>query len=105
MDKLFFTEDHIAIQNMVQEFSKTEIEPIANELDANEQFPKNLVDKMGSLGLMGMIIPSKYGGAGLDMISFVTAIIELAKADASVAITMAAHTSLGSLPLLLYGSE
>jgi len=60
---------------------------------------------MGSLGLMGMIIPSKYGGAGLDMISFVTAIIELAKADASVAITMAAHTSLGSLPLLLYGSE
>ena len=105
MDKLFFTEDHIAIQNMVQEFSKTEIEPIANELDANEQFPKELVDKMGSLGLMGMIIPSKYGGAGLDMISFVTAIIELAKADASVAITMAAHTSLGSLPLLLYGSE
>lgn len=105
MDKLFFTEDHIAIQNMVQEFSKTEIEPIANELDANEQFPKKLVDKMGSLGLMGMIIPNKYGGAGLDMISFVTAIIELAKADASVAITMAAHTSLGSLPLLLYGSE
>mgnify|MGYP001188380379 FL=1 len=105
MDKLFFTEDHIAIQNMVQEFSKTEIEPIANELDANEQYPKKLVDKMGSLGLMGMIIPSKYGGAGLDMISFVTAIIELAKADASVAITMAAHTSLGSLPLLLYGSE
>ena len=105
MDKLFFTDDHIAIQNMVQEFSKTEIEPIANELDANEQFPKKLVEKMGSLGLMGMIIPTRYGGAGLDMISFVTAIIELAKADASVAITMAAHTSLGSLPLLLYGSE
>ena len=105
MDKLFFSEDHIAIQSMVKEFSKTEIEPIANELDANEEFPKKLVEKMGSLGLMGMIIPSKYGGAGLDMISFVTAIIELAKADASVAITMAAHTSLGSLPLLLYGSE
>ena len=105
MDKLFFTEDHIAIKNMVQEFSKTEIEPIANEMDANEQFPKILVEKMGSLGLMGMIIPTKYGGAGLDMVSFVTAIIELAKEDASVAITMAAHTSLGSLPLLLYGSE
>ena len=105
MDKLFFTEDHIAIKNMVQEFSKTEIEPIANEMDANEQFPKILVEKMGSLGLMGMIIPNKYGGAGLDMVSFVTAIIELAKEDASVAITMAAHTSLGSLPLLLYGSE
>ena len=105
MDKLFFTEDHIAIKNMVQEFSKTEIEPIANEMDANEQFPKILVEKMGSLGLMGMIIPTKYGGAGLDMVSFVTAIIELAKEDASVAITMAAHTSLGCLPLLLYGSE
>ena len=100
MDKLFFTDDHIAIQNMVREFSKTEIEPIANELDANEQFPKKLVEKMGILGLMGMIIPSKYGGAGLDMVSFVTAIIELAKVDASVAITMTAHTSLGSLPLL-----
>ena len=82
MDKLFFTEDHIAIKNMVKEFSKTEIEPIANEMDANEQFPKTLLEKMGSLGLMGMIIPTKYGGAGLDMISFVTAIIELATEDA-----------------------
>jgi alkylation response protein AidB-like acyl-CoA dehydrogenase len=105
MNNLFFTDDHISIRDMVREFSKTEIEPVANELDAKGQFPKEIVKKMGDLGLMGMIIPNKYGGSGLDMISFVTAIIELAKADASVAITMAAHTSLGSLPLLLYGSE
>jgi len=72
---------------------------------APEEFPKEIVSKMGELGLMGIIIPGKYGGAGLDMISFVTAIIELAKVDASVAITMAAHTSLGSVPILLLGSE
>jgi hypothetical protein len=60
---------------------------------------------MGELGLMGILIPEEYGGAGLDMVAFATAIMELGRADASVAITMAAHTSLGSLPILLFGSE
>jgi len=105
MDNLFFTEEHISIRNMVREFSKTEIEPISSELDIKEKFPTEIVKKMGDLGLMGMIIPRHYGGSGLDMVSFVTAIIELAKVDASVAITMTAHTSLGSLPLLLFGSK
>mgnify|MGYP001381861200 FL=1 len=105
MDKLFFNDEHLMVRNMVQEFSESEIRPIAQELDEKEKFPKEIVSKMGELGLMGIIIPSKYGGAGLDMVSFVTAIIELAKVDASVAITMAAHTSLGSVPILLLGSE
>ena len=105
MDKLFFNDEHLMVRNMVQEFSESEIRPIAQELDEKEKFPKEIVSKMGELGLMGIIIPDKYGGAGLDMISFVTAIIELAKVDASVAITMAAHTSLGSVPILLLGSE
>jgi alkylation response protein AidB-like acyl-CoA dehydrogenase len=60
---------------------------------------------MGELGLMGIIIPEEYGGAGLDMVAFATAIMELARADASVAITMAAHSSLGSLPILMFGSD
>ena len=105
MKNIYLNEDHILIRDMVRKFSKTEIEPFVDELDFKEKFPNDLVKKMGQLGLMGMIIPNKYGGAGLDMISFVTAIIELAKVDASIAITMAAHTSLGSLPILLYGSE
>ena len=105
MKNIFFTEEHLSIRDMVREFSHTEIAPFASEFDRTQKFPTKIINKMGDLGLMGMIIPNKYGGAGLDMMSFVLAIIELAKVDASVAITMAAHTSLGSLPLLLYGSE
>tara|TARA_B100001250_G_scaffold303731_1_gene265476 strand:- start:434 stop:1588 length:1155 start_codon:yes stop_codon:yes gene_type:complete len=105
MKNIFFTEEHLSIRDMVREFSQTEIAPFASEFDRTQKFPTKIINKMGDLGLMGMIIPNKYGGAGLDMMSFVLAIIELAKVDASVAITMAAHTSLGSLPLLLYGSE
>ena len=105
MKSVYLNDQHISIRDMVREFSKTEIEPFIDKLDANEEFPSEIVRKMGELGLMGMIIPEKYGGSGLDMISYVTAIIELAKVDASVAITMAAHTSLGSMPLLKYGSK
>ena len=105
MDSLFFTEEHKMIQKMVYDFAKDEILPKAKELDKNESFPKEIVKKMGQLGLMGMNVPSKYGGSALDTIAYATAIIELAKADASVAITMASHTSLGTLPLLLFADE
>ncbi len=105
MDNLFFTNEHIMIRNMVREFADSEITPVAQELDELGKFPRDLVDKMGELGLMGILIPEKYGGAGLDMVAFVTAIMELGRADASVAITMTAHSSLGSLPILMFGSE
>ena len=105
MDNLFFTDEHIMIRDMVREFADSEITPVARGLDEQEKFPRDLVDKMGELGLMGMIIPEEYGGAGLDMVAFATAIMELARADASVAITMAAHSSLGSLPILMFGSD
>ena len=105
MNDLFFKEEHFMIQKMVRDFAKTKVEPVARELDEKEIFPKDLVAEMGELGLMGMMVPEKYGGSGLDMTSFATAIIELGKVDASVAITMAAHNSLGTLPLLLFGSE
>ncbi len=105
MDNLFFTNEHIMIRNMVREFADSEIIPVAQELDELGKFPRDLVDKMGELGLMGILIPEKYGGAGLDMVAFATAIMELGRADASVAITMTAHSSLGSLPILMFGSE
>ena len=105
MDNLFFKEEHKMIQNMVCDFAKDEILPIAKELDKNGSFPREIVKKMGKLGLMGINVPAKYGGSDLDTIAYSTAIIELAKVDASVAITMASHTSLGTLPLLLFGNE
>lgn len=105
MDKLFLTDEHIMIRDMVREFADSEISPVAQEFDEKGKFPRELVKKMGELGLMGIIVPEEYGGAGLDMVAFVTAIIELARADASVAITMAAHTSLGTMPILLFGSD
>lgn len=105
MDSLFFTDEHLMIKDMVKEFAESEVAPIAYELDKNESFPRDIVAKMGELGLMGIVIPEKYGGAGLDMVAYVAAIIELARIDASVAITMTAHTSLGCIPLLKLGSE
>ena len=105
MDDLFFNQDHIMIQDMVREFAESEIMPIARKLDEEEKFPTELVKQMGELGLMGINVPKKYGGSGLDMVAYATAVMGLARADASVAITMAAHTSLGTMPILLHGSE
>ena len=105
MDDLFFNNDHILIRDTVRKFADEEIIPVAQEMDKTGEFPKKLVSQMAELGLMGFHVPKKYGGAELDMISYAMVIIELAEADASVAITMAAHTSLGTLPLLLLGNE
>ncbi len=105
MDDLFFKEEHIMIKEMARGFADSKISPVALELDKKEKFPNELVNDMAKLGLMGMLVPEKYGGAGLDMIAFSTAIIELGRADASVAITMAAHNSLGTLPVLMFGTE
>ena len=105
MDKLFFTDEHEMLRSMVQDFAKNEVEPIAQELDESGEFPRDLVYQMGELGLLGIPVPEKYGGAGMDTIAYTAAVIELAKADASLAITMAAHTSLGTMPIVLSGSE
>ena len=105
MDSLFFKEEHVMIRDMVRNFADDQLMPLARNLDEEERFPLELVQEMGRFGLMGMIVPQEYGGSGLDMVAFATAIIELARADASVAITMAAHNSLGTLPLLLFGND
>lgn len=105
MDKLFFTEEHEMLRSMVQDFAKNEVEPIAQELDEEGKFPRDLVNQMGELGLLGIPVPEKYGGSGMDTVAYTVAMIELAKADASLAITMQAHTSLGTMPIVLSGSE
>lgn len=105
MDKIFFTDEHNMLVEMIRDFAKNEIIPIAQKLDESEEFPKGLVKQMSELGLMGIPIPKELGGAGMDMVAYAAAVMELAKADASVAITMAAHTSLGTIPILIAGTE
>ncbi|MEE9466548.1 MAG: acyl-CoA dehydrogenase family protein, partial [Candidatus Neomarinimicrobiota bacterium] len=105
MDTLFFTEEHEMLQAMVREFAKNEVEPVARELDKTGEFPSELVARMGELGLMGIPVPEEYGGGGFDTVAYAMTVLELARVDASVAITMAAHTSLGTMPIVLSGSE
>jgi short/branched chain acyl-CoA dehydrogenase len=97
--------EHELIRDTVREFARDRIAPVAEELDREGRFPYDLVAELGELGLMGIPIPEEYGGAGADVVSYAIAIEELTRVDSSVAITVAAHTSLGTMPILLYGSE
>ena len=105
MDKLFFSDEHTMLVEMVRDFANNEITPIAADLDEKEIFPRNLVNQMAELGLMGIPIPEELGGGGMDTVAYAAAVTELARADASVAITMAAHTSLGTMPIVIAGNE
>ncbi|MFA8300969.1 MAG: acyl-CoA dehydrogenase family protein [Hyphomicrobiales bacterium] len=93
------------IRNTVREFAEREIQPIAGQLDEEEQFSYDLVRKMGELGLLGMNIPSEYGGYDFDTLSYILAVEELARVDSSQAVTLAAHNSLGVAPLFYFGNE
>jgi short/branched chain acyl-CoA dehydrogenase len=93
------------IRRTVRDFAETKVAPVAEELDREARFPYELVAELGELGLMGLPIPEEYGGAGGDTVSYAIAIEELTRIDSSVAITVAAHTSLGTMPILLFGNE
>jgi short-chain 2-methylacyl-CoA dehydrogenase len=97
--------EHELVRSTVREFAENKVAPVAAELDREHRFPYELVAEMAELGLMGMPVPEEYGGAGTDTLSYVIAVEELTRIDSSVAITMAAHTSLGTMPILLFGSE
>jgi alkylation response protein AidB-like acyl-CoA dehydrogenase len=97
--------DHDAIRDLVRQFALEKIAPVAEELDREKRFPYELVAELAELGLLGMTIPERYGGAGTDTISYALTIEELTRIDSSVAITVAAHHSLGTLPILYFGSE
>ena len=97
--------EHELIRTTVREFARDRIGPVAEELDREGRFPYELVAELGELGLMGIPVPEAYGGAGADILSYAIAIEELTRVDSSVAITVAAHTSLGTMPILMFGSE
>jgi alkylation response protein AidB-like acyl-CoA dehydrogenase len=99
------TEEQQLLRSTVREFAETRIAPVAEELDREARFPYELVTEMAELGLMGIPIAEEYGGAGADTVSYAIAIEELTRIDSSVAITVAAHTSLGTMPIYLYGNE
>ncbi len=97
--------EHELVRSTVREFARERVAPVAEELDRESRFPYDLVAELGELGLMGMTIPEEYGGAGADTVSYAIAVEELTRVDSSVAITMAAHHSLGTLPLFSFGTE
>ena len=99
------TDEQKAIRQTVREFAVERVMPRAEEMDREEAFPYDLVKEMADLGLMGLPFPEEYGGAGADTVSYALAVMELARADASTAITMAAHVSLGASPFYLFGTE
>jgi alkylation response protein AidB-like acyl-CoA dehydrogenase len=97
--------DHRLLRDTVREFAEQEIAPVAEELDRTKSFPYEIVRRLGELDLMGIPFPEEYGGAGSDSLAYALAVEELARVDSSVAITLCAHTSLGTQPVYLFGSE
>jgi short/branched chain acyl-CoA dehydrogenase len=97
--------DHELIRRTVREFAEGEVAPVAEELDRTKSFPYEIVRQLGALNLMGIPFPEEYGGGGGDTLAYALAVEELTRVDSSVAITLCAHTSLGTQPLYLFGSE
>jgi len=102
---LELTDEQRAIQRLARDFADGEVMPVAEELDREKRFPYELVAKMGELGLMGIPYAERWGGGGADTLSYALAIEELGRADQSVGITVAAHTSLGTYPIYAFGSD
>lgn len=99
------TEQQRMIRDMARDFAQGEIEPVAARLDAEKAFPKDILRKAATLGLMGITIPAEYGGAGLDTLSYILVLEEIAKACASTCVILSVHNTLASGTLLRFGSE
>ena len=97
--------DHELLRRTVRAFAEGEVAPVAGELDRTHAIPYEIIAKLGALNLMGIPFPEEYGGAGGDTLAYVLTVEELARVDSSVAITLCAHTSLGTQPVYLYGTE
>ncbi|HYD55094.1 MAG TPA: acyl-CoA dehydrogenase family protein, partial [Gemmatimonadaceae bacterium] len=104
-DAFYFSEQHHSVREMVRQFARDEVAPVAARLDAEAKFPWENVRKMGELGLLGIPWPEELGGAGLDLLSYMIVIEELAKVDASHGLTVSAHTTLGTSPIVNFGTD
>ncbi len=102
---LSFSDQHHQVRDMVREFARTEVAPVARDLDRTSTFPWDNIRKMGELGLLGVPWSEELGGAGMDQLSYYITIHELAKIDASHALTISAHTNLGTSPIVEFGTE
>ena len=99
------SDDHQLLRQTVRDFAEERIAPVAEELDREHRFPYEIVEALAELGLMGIPLPEEHGGGGGDTLAYALAVEELTRIDSSVAITVAAHTSLGTMPILLFGSD
>lgn len=104
-ESFYFDEQHVAVRDMVRGFAREHVAPIAAAHDATQDFPWATVKAMGDLGLLGIPWPESLGGAGFDLLSYIIAIEEMAKVDASHSITISAHTTLGTSPIVNFGTE
>jgi alkylation response protein AidB-like acyl-CoA dehydrogenase len=102
---MILSEQQIMIRDMARQFAQEQLAPHAAEWDAEARFPQEAVDAMGALGLMGMLVPEEWGGAGIDRVSYALAVEELAAGDASCSTIMTVHNSVGCVPILQYGTQ
>jgi acyl-CoA dehydrogenase len=102
---LTFTEEQTMMRNMVRDFARDEIADEIPRMEKQDRFPKEIISKMGELGLMGIPIPEKYGGSGMDFTSYIIAIHEISKVSAGVGVILSVHTSVGTNPILMFGTE
>jgi alkylation response protein AidB-like acyl-CoA dehydrogenase len=101
---LRFTEEQEMMRKMIRDFAESEINPFVERMEAGE-FPRPILKKMGELGLMGIPVPEEYGGAGMDFMSYIIAIHEISKVSATMGVILSVHTSVGTNPILYFGSE
>jgi butyryl-CoA dehydrogenase len=104
-DFLYFSEQHLAVRETVRAFARDEVAPVARHYDATAEFPWPTIKRMAELGFLGVPWPEELGGAGLDILSYVMVIHELAKVDASHGLTISAHTTLGTSPIVNFGTK
>ncbi|MEQ8880699.1 MAG: acyl-CoA dehydrogenase family protein, partial [Cyclobacteriaceae bacterium] len=102
---IFCNQDHDLIRSSVRDFAEQVIKPQARKLDQAEEFSVELTRQMGDLGIFGMIVPARYGGHGMDILSYIIAVEEIARIDGSQAATVAAHNSLGIGPIYKFGTK
>jgi acyl-CoA dehydrogenase len=103
--QLFFTEEQEMMRRMVRDFAQNEIAPQVEKMEETDEFPLELIRKMGEYGLMGIPVPEQWGGAGADFLSYILAINEISKVSATVGVILSVHTSVGTNPILYFGSE